>query len=414
VLLLAASALGDRFGRRRVFTLGIAIFTAGSAACALAPSAGALIAARVVQGAGGAIITPLSLTLLATATPPQRRGAVIGAWGAIAGGAASLGPVLGGALTTAISWHWIFWINVPIGIVLIPLARTRLDESYGPTRRLDLFGMLLSGTGLLACVWGLIETGSYGWSSSRVLEPLAAGAVVLFCFVIWEMSAPAPMLPMRFFSARSFSVPAAASLLSYFSFLGCLFLVAQLLQVGLSASPVRAGFELLALTCAAVVTAPAAGALCDRVGPRPMMVGALALEAVGLAWLAIAAGPGVGYGELAPALVVLGVALACMFTPAQSALLAAVAPNEQGQASGVATVIRELGGVLGVAVLGGIFASAGSVGSPDAFLAGFRPAAGTAAAIAAAGALVALGLPRAERASRAPLPLQATIVGEET
>jgi MFS family permease len=326
--------------------------------------------------------------------------------------------VLGGALTTAVSWHWIFWINVPIGLGLIPLARTRLEESFGPTRTLDPFGMLLSAVGLLACVWALVETASYGWGSSRVIEALAAGAVVLCCFVTWELRAPAPMLPMRFFAARTFSAAAAGSLLGYFSFIGSLFLLAQLLQIGLSATPVRAGLELLALTFAAVATAPAAGALCDRVGPRPLMVGALALESIGLAWLALVATSGVGYVELAPALVLLGIALASLFTPAQGALLAAVAAHEQGQASGAATVIRELGGVLGVAVLAGVFASAGSAGSAHAFLAGFRPAAATAAAVAAGGAVVALGLPRARRPAPAlahsALPLKATTIGEQS
>jgi EmrB/QacA subfamily drug resistance transporter len=395
VLLLTGSALGDRFGRRRVFVLGIAVFTAASAACALAPSAGLLIAARAVQGIGGAVITPLSLTILATATPPERRGKVLGVWGAAAAGSASFGPVVGGALTQALSWHWIFWLNVPVGIALIPLARRRLEETYGERLALDLVGICLSAAGLLGLVWGLIEAGRRGWGSMPIVAALSAGALTLAAFVVWERRIPAPMVPMRFVGARSFAAAAATSLLAYFAFLGSFFLVVQLLQIGMGATPLRAGLELLVLTGAAVSTAPAAGSLCDRVGPRPVLIGAVALETVALAWLGIAVAPGVGYLEVAPALALAGVAGAGLFAPIQATLLAAVRPSEQGQASGVATMIRELGGVLGIAVMGAVFAASGSSGSAKAFLAGFRPALLIGAAVAAGGAIAATLLPRA-------------------
>ncbi len=405
VLLLPAAALGDRFGRRRMFTAGIAIFTAASAACALAPSAGALIAARVIQGAGGALIIPLSLTILAAAAPEERRGRVLGSWGAVALAAASLGPVLGGALTEGLSWRWVFWLNVPVGLALIPLARRRLNETHGPRRPLDLAGIALSAAGLSAGIWGLIEAGRLGWGSGRVLAGLAVGAVILTAFVALERRSAAPMVPMRFFGSRSFAGAGAASLMAYLAFFGSFFLVAQLLQIGMGASPLGAGFELLVLSGAVVITAPMAGALSDRFGPRPLLIVSLILETAALAWLGSLASPGVDYLDVAPALALAGIAAAGLFAPIQAALLAAVKPEEQGQASGVAMVIRELGGVIGVAVLGTVFAAHGSTASAGEFLAGFRPALLTGAAAAAVGALAAASLPRS-RGARASTELQ--------
>jgi len=405
VLLLPAAALGDRFGRRRMFTAGVAIFTAASAACALAPSAGALIAARVVQGAGGSLIIPLSLTILAAAAPEDRRGRILGSWGAVALAAASLGPVLGGALTEGLSWRWVFWLNVPVGVALVPLARRRLDETHGPRRPLDLAGIALSAGGLLALIWGLIEAGRLGWGSDRVVAALGVGIVTLSGFVAWERRFSSPMVPMRFFRSRPFAAAGAASLMAYLAFFGSFFLVAQLLQIGMGASPLDAGFELLVLSAAVVVTAPGAGVLCDRFGPRPLLIVSLILETVSLAWLGSLASPGVDYLDIAPALALGGVAAAGLFAPIQAALLAAVTPQEQGQASGVAMVIRELGGVIGVAVLGTVFAAHGSTASAHDFLTGFRPALLTGAVAASFGVLAAASLPGARR-DRARTDLQ--------
>jgi EmrB/QacA subfamily drug resistance transporter len=386
VLLLAGAALGDRFGRRRTFVAGIALFTAGSAAAALAPSAGALVAARALQGVGGAVILPLSLTLLTAATPPERRGAVLGAWGAVAGVAAASGPVLGGVLSDALSWHWIFWMNVPVGLVLLPLAATRLDESHGPGGRLDLPGLALSGAGLLALVWALVE------HESRALVP---AAVALAGFVAWERRAPAPMLPLGFFRVRAFSVAALISLLAYAGLFGALFLLGQLLQAR-GATPVEAGFGLLPMSGAMVVVAPLAGRLCDQIGARPLLSGALALTAAALGWLALAGGA--AYPVLAPGFVAVGCGAACLFAPLQTTLLGAVAPARQGQAAGAGTALRELGGVLGVAVLASVFSAHG--GTTD-FVAGFRPALAVAAGAAAAAAIVSL---RVTAPLRAPVP----------
>jgi EmrB/QacA subfamily drug resistance transporter len=378
VLLLAGAALGDRFGRRRTFVAGLVLFTAGSAAAALAPSAGALVAARAFQGVGGAIITPLSLTLLSAATPPERRARVLGAWGAVAGVAAASGPVAGGVLSDALSWHWIFWVNVPVGLVLIPLARRRLAESHGPHGRLDLPGLLLSGIGLLALVWALVE---------RDAAALVPAGLALAGFVAWERRAPAPMLPLGFFRVRAFAVASLVSVLAYAGLFGALFLLGQLMQTGRGASPLQAGLELLPLTATMVFVAPVAGRLCERIGPRTLMTAALTLVAAGLGWLALHGGS--AFALLVPGMLATGAGAACLFVPIQASLLGAVSPDRHGQAAGAGTALRELGGVLGVAVLASVFSAHGGT---TAFLDGFRPALAIAAGVAATAALAALAL----------------------
>ena len=394
VLLLTGAALGDRWGRRRIFVVGLGLFTVGSAAAALAPSAAALIAARAVQGAGGAVITPLSLTLLLEATPAHRRGAVIGAWGATAGVAAAGGPVLGGALTGALSWHWIFALNVPIGLLLLPLARAKLAESHGPHARLDIPGLALSGAGLLALVWGLVEAGGSGWGDPRVLGALGAGAALLAGFLAWEARAPAPMLPLGFFRARAFAAAAAVAVAAYSGLFGALFLLGQLLQSGYGASPLHAGLGLLPLTGAMVLVAPGAGALSDRIGTRPVLLAALLLEAAALAWLAAHATAHAPYAVLAPGLLAAGVGAASLFAPLQAAQVGAVAPRRHGQAAGAAVALRELGGVIGVAVAAAVFSAHGGTGTAGAFLAGARPALLVAALTVGVAVLAALAVPR--------------------
>src|SRR5213593_4868095 len=199
VLLITGAALGDRFGRRRMFVIGLGIFTAASAAAALAPSIEWLIAARAVQGVGGAIVTPLTLTILSSAVSPERRGLVLGAWGGISGLAVAIGPLVGGAVVEGISWQWIFWLNVPIGLVLIPLAALRLRETRGPNDSLDLPGLGLASAGLLGIVWGLVRANQLGWTSAEIVATIGGGLAVLALFVVWELRAPEPMLPLRFF-----------------------------------------------------------------------------------------------------------------------------------------------------------------------------------------------------------------------
>jgi EmrB/QacA subfamily drug resistance transporter len=401
VFLLTGAALGDRFGRRRLFALGLGIFTAASIAAALAPSVDALIVARAVQGIGGAIVTPLTLTILSAAVPADKRGLALGAWGAIGGLAVASGPLVGGAVVEGISWQWIFWLNVPIGLLLIPLALTRLKETYGPYNRLDLPGLGLASTGLFGIVWGVVRGNGVGWASGEVLTALVAGAILTAAFVLWELRAQAPMLPMRFFRSRTFAAANAASLFMFFGMFGSIFLLSQFLQTVQGYSPLDSGLRILPWTAMPIFVAPIAGALSDRIGGRPLMAVGLALQAVALGWLAAVSTPTVAYVTLVPAFVVAGMGMALFFAPVANVVLSAVRREEEGQASGANNAIRELGGVFGVAVLASVFSSYGGYESGTAFVDGLGPAVWVGAAIVAAGAVAALLIPRRRRAAEA-------------
>ena len=256
VLLLTGAALGDRFGRRRMFVIGLGIFTAAAAAAALAPSIDALVAARAAQGVGGAIIAPLTLTLLSAAVPAEKRGLALGAWGGIGGLAVALGPLVGGAVVSGLSWQWIFWINVPLGLVLIPLAWRRLAESHGPSNRLDLPGVALASLGLLGMVWGLVRGNGQGWSSPEIVTSLVAGTVLVTAFAFWELRTRTPMLPMRFFRNRTFAATNVASLLMFFGMFGSIFLLAQFFQTVQGYSPLQSGLRILPWTAMPMIVAP--------------------------------------------------------------------------------------------------------------------------------------------------------------
>jgi EmrB/QacA subfamily drug resistance transporter len=407
VFLLTGAALGDRFGRRRLFAIGLGIFTASSIAAALAPTVDALIVARAVQGIGGAIVTPLTLTILSAAVPANRRGLALGAWGAVGGFAVASGPLVGGAVVEGLSWQWIFWLNVPIGLVLIPLAITRLHETRGPYGRLDLPGLGLVSTGLLGLVWGLVRGNAEGWASGEILTALTGGAVLTAAFVLWELRASAPMLPMGFFRSRAFAAANAASLFMFFGMFGSIFLLTQFLQTVQGYSPLDSGLRILPWTAMPIFVAPIAGALSDRIGGRPLMAAGLALQALGLGWLAAVSDPAVDYLTLVPAFVVSGVGMALFFAPVANVVLSSVRPHEEGQASGANNAIRELGGVFGVAVLASVFSSYGGYESGAAFVDGLTPAVYAGAAVVAVGALAALLIPRRRRATaaeRAPVP----------
>jgi EmrB/QacA subfamily drug resistance transporter len=394
VLLLTGAALGDRFGRRRVFAAGLALFTGASAAAALAPSMNALIAARAIQGIGGAIVMPLTLTILSNAFPKEKRGLAIGAWSGIAGLAVASGPLVGGAVVDGLAWQWIFWLNVPLGIVLAPLALGVLRESYGPTSRLDLPGLALVSAGLFGLVWGLINGNSDGWTSPQIVGSLAVGAILTAGFVAWELRAPAPMLPMRFFRHRAFAAANGASLFMYFGMFGSIFLLAQFLQTVQGHSPLGAGLRVLPWTAMPMLVAPIAGALSDRIGGRPLMAGGLALQAIGLGWLAVVTTPTVPYTELVIPFILSGTGMAMFFAPVANVVLSAVRPEEEGQASGTNNTIREVGGVFGVAVLASVFAHYGGYASPQAFVDGLSPAIWVGAIVVGVGAVVSLLIPR--------------------
>jgi len=397
VLLITGAALGDRFGRRRLFVIGLTIFTAASAAAALAPNIEFLIGARAVQGLGGAIVTPLTLTILSAAVPANRRGLVLGAWGGISGLAVAIGPLVGGAVVEGISWQWIFWLNVPIGLVLIPLAAMRLSESRGPNSTLDLPGLGLASAGLFGIVWGLVRGNHMGWTSPEIVGMLTAGAFLLGLFLRWESRAPAPMLPLRFFRNRTFAAANAASLLMFFGMFGSIFLLAQFFQTVQGYSPLDAGLRILPWTAMPIIVAPIAGALSDRIGGRPLMAVGLGLQAAGLAWIAAVSTPTVPYADLVGPFILSGIGMAMYFAPVANVVLSSVRPEEEGQASGANNAIRELGGVFGVAVLASIFAHYGGYGSGTSYVDGLTPAIYVGAAIVAIGALAALAIKRPRR-----------------
>jgi EmrB/QacA subfamily drug resistance transporter len=399
VLLLTGAALGDRLGRRRMFMTGIALFTVSSAAAALAPSIGLLIIARATQGAGAAIATPLTLTLLADAFPPDRRGLAIGVWSGVSGIAVALGPLVGGAMVQAASWHWIFWINVPIGAVLVPMAALRLSESHGPAKHLDLPGLVLGSTGLFGIVFGLIRSQSLGWTSTEVLISMAAGVVLVIAFVFQERRARAPMLPLEFFARRGFAVTNVVSLAMYFGMFGSIFFLSQFLQNVLGNSPLQAGVKLLVWTGATMVVAPLAGFFSERYGSRLFMAAGLALQAAALGWLASLAGLHTSYVSMLGPFVLGGSGMALVFAPSANAVLASVRTDQAGQASGATNAIRELGGVLGVSVLATVFTSHGGYASPQAFVNGLVPALWVATAVLGVGALIPLLLPFSTRAT---------------
>jgi EmrB/QacA subfamily drug resistance transporter len=402
VFMLTAAALGDRLGRRAVFATGIGIFTVASAAAALAPNTDALIAARALQGLGGAVITPVSLTLLSEAFSAERRGLALGIWSGVSGLGVALGPVVGGAVVEGFSWQWIFWLNVPIGLALAPAALARLNESRGPNAALDLPGVALASTGLLGVVYGIVRAQALGWTSATVIGSIGIGMALLAAFVAWERRAPAPMLPMRFFRNRAFAATNGVSLAMFFGAFGSIFLLAQFFQVAQGYSPLEAGLRTLPWTAMPIFVAPVAGILSDRIGSRPLMAGGLALQAAGLAWLALTTAPDMSYGLMVPAFMMAGTGMALVFAPSANAVLSSVRPAEAGQASGATNTVREIGGVLGVAVLATIFTSSGSFGSPQAYVDGLIPAVWVGAAVLAAGALVALLVPGRRAAEAAP------------
>jgi EmrB/QacA subfamily drug resistance transporter len=394
VLLLTGAALGDRFGRRRIFSLGIALFTIGSAASALAQSPTTLIIARAVQGGGAAMVTPLTLTILSAAVSKERRGVALGAWGGIGGLAVAVGPIVGGAIVQGISWQWIFWLNVPIGLALAPLARIRLVESRGADGQLDLGGLLIASAGLFAIVWGLVRANQQGWTSPEIVGTLAGGVVLVVAFVIYELRSRAPMLPIRYFRNATFSGANAASLFMFFGMFGSVFLLAQFFQTVQGLSPLDAGLRILPWTAMPMVVAPIAGALSDRIGGQKLMGAGLALQAVGLTWIAAVSTPTTPYSDIVAPFAISGIGMGLFFAPVSNVVLSAVRPDQQGQASGANNAIRELGGVLGVAVLASVFAHFGGYGSGRSFTNGMDPAVYIGAAFVLLGSFAAFAIKR--------------------
>ena len=393
VLLVTAAALGDRFGRRRMYATGLTLFAVASAACALAPSAGSLIAFRVLQGAGAAFILPLGLTLLTVAFPPDKRGAAIGMFSAVTGIAVALGPLVGGAVVDGIAWEWIFWLNVPIGLIAAPLVLMRLRESRGSDTGLDVPGLALITGAALGIVWGLVRSSIVGWGSAEVVLTLLGGLGLLAAFVAWERQAPEPMIPMRFFRSRAFSAGNAAIFFTIASLFSCVFLFSQFMQAALGYAPLEAGLRLMPWTITFILIAPAAGALVDRVGERPLMAAGLTLQSIALGWLALIADAGMSYGELLPPLVLGGIGVSMAIPAGQTAAVVEMSDGELGKASAANSTMRELGGVFGIALVVAVFGAAGGYASASEFTDGFVPAVAVAGGLALLGAIVALALP---------------------
>jgi EmrB/QacA subfamily drug resistance transporter len=396
-LLLTGAALGDRFGRRRMLCIGLATFVGASLLAGSAPTIGVLVAARALQGAGAAIMVPLTLTLVIDAYPVERRAWAIGIWSGVGALSGAIGPFLGGAVVQAIGWHWIFWINLPIGLALIPSALLRVRESHGGHPRLDLPGVALATAGLFGITWAIVRTNAIGWGSAEVVASLLAGLTMLTLFVLWERRTPHPMLSLAMFRRPSFAAANGISFCLFAGLFGALFLMSQFFQTAQGHSPLRAGAELLAWSAIGVFVAPLAGRLADRHGNRPFMLIGLLLQAAGFACLAIVAHRHTAFLEMAPLLTLSSVGTAMVFPTVANEVMASVAPDQTGIASGTNNALRELGGVFGVAVLASVFNRAGVYGSPDTFVAGFRSALWVAVAFSAIGIPLALSIRRTSR-----------------
>ena len=393
VLLITAAAVGDRYGRRSFYAIGLGLFAGASALSALAPSVGWLIAARALQGAGAALVLALGLALLSAAFPPERRGAAIGLFSAVTGIAVAMGPLVGGAVAQGIDWEWIFWLNVPIGLAAIPFVLTRIEQSYGGDSGLDLPGLGLISAAAFGIVWALVRGNSAGWDSLEVVGALAAGVLLVGAFVAREQRAREPMLPVRLFRSRAFSAGNAAIFFTLASLFGAVFFFAQMLQTGLGYGPFEAGLRLMPWTITFITVAPVVGSLVDRFGERPFMVGGLTLQALGMGWIALIADQGLSYSQFLLPSIVAGIGVSMAIPSAQNSVVGSVALEDVGKAAGANSMMRELGGVFGIAVAVAVFAAAGSYASPAAFLDGFAPAIAVVAGLSLAGALVALALP---------------------
>ncbi|MEU4694833.1 MFS transporter [Actinoplanes sp. NPDC023714] len=392
--LLTAAALGDRIGRRRMFLVGIAIFTLASAGAALSAEPWQLTATRALQGLGGAAIAPLSLTLLAQAVPDRLRTMAVGIWGGITGLGVALGPVIGGAVVDGLTWNWIFWVNVPIGVVAVVLALTVLDESRGGARRLDPLGLVLSASGMLLLIWGVVDGPERGWTTGRVPVMLGAGVALIAGFLFWQSRNRTPMLPLSLFRSRGFSLVNVVTLTFSAGAFGAVFLLAQFFQVVQGLSPLESGLRTLPWTAAPMVVAPLAGIFGARVGVRNLIVAGQVFLAAGILWIGLATTTDVTYGKLVVAFALAGVGMGLTFAPISTMTLASVSEQQRGVASGTNNTIREFGVAAGVAALSSVFSTHGGFTSHQDFVDGLVPAVLTGAAIIAVGAVVATRLPR--------------------
>jgi EmrB/QacA subfamily drug resistance transporter len=392
VLLMTATVAGDRFGRRRIFVLGLVVFSLASAACALATNIGSLIAARAVQGVGAAILMPMALAGVSAAYPAERRTWALGVYSSVTALSSVFGPVVGGAITYGLAWQWIFWLNVPAGLIVAGFVFYRLPEAFGPPARADLAGLGLVTAGVLSLVLGLIRGNDIGWASAQTVGLLAAALIFGAAFVGWERRCKEPMVPMSLFQIMPFAAGNIAMFLLNGALMSSVFFMAQFLQVVLQRDSFAAGLCLLPWGIALFVTAPRAAAMGQRFGAAATAASGLVVQGVGLSWLAAIARPQVAYGALVAPMIAAGAGFAIAIPVVQMKVVSAVGAAQIGKASGVLSMIRQLGGAFGIAITVAIFAAFGSRASADDFSRGFAAASAAASLLSFGGAIAALWL----------------------
>lgn len=399
-LMLMAVGLGDRFGRRSVFLGGIVVFTLASAAAALATEPWMLIAARAVQGAGAAALLPLSLTLLAGSVSARLRPAAIGIWGGISGLGVALGPLIGGAVVQGWNWQAIFWLNVPLGVIAVPLVLLALPNSFGARVRSDIVGLLLAAPGVFGLVYGIVRGNDAGWDSAEVLISLIGGGALLVAFVFWESRTASPLLPLRLFRDRSFTAANLVGMTFSFGIFGAVFILIQFLQVVQGHTPLEAGVMTMPWTLAPMVVAPLTGLFSSRTGTRLPIVVGLVLLTVSMAWIALTLSATVAYSEIWPPFLLAGIGMGLVFAPSSTAVLANMRPADHAKASGTNSTLREIGVALGIAVLTAVFTGAGGTLTPTGYVDAAIPAVWVGAGVLALAAVIALALPGRRLAAR--------------
>jgi len=407
-LLLLGGSLGDHFGRRRIFAIGVVWFTLASATCAVVPGTTALIVARILQGIGGALLTPGSLAILQASFDPDDRGRAIGAWSGLGGVATAAGPLLGGYLIAAASWRFIFVINVPLGVVVLFISIRHVPESRDPTavHHIDVLGALLATVALAGVTYGLIEGPEQGWAKPAVTTMLAVGIVSAAAFILVERASSAPMLPLSVFRLRQFTVTNGVTFIVYAALGGALFLLPVQLQVADHYSPLESGLALLPLTLIMLALSARSGKLATRIGPRLQMSVGPVVVGVGLALLARVATDSNYLSGVLPAVLVFGFGLAITVAPLTATALAAVPSEHSGLASAVNNDVARIGSLIAVAVLPALAGISGvSYLHPAEFSKGFRTATFVAAALClAGGVLSAVGIRNPTSAPSEPQP----------
>jgi EmrB/QacA subfamily drug resistance transporter len=397
--MLTGGKLADLLGRRRIFVVGLAIFTISSLACGMAGSGEVLIGARIVQGVGAALMNPATLSIITATFPPEQRGAAIGIWAGVSALALAIGPLVGGLLTEHASWNWIFFINVPVGVVAIAASFLLIDESKDTSeeQRLDLPGLLTSGIGLFSLTYGLIEGNAYGWTSARIVGAFTVALVALVTFVMLERHQRVPMLDLALFRNRTFAGANAVMLLVALAMFGVFFFVSLYMQNILGYSAVQAGAAFLPMTLLIVLIAPIAGKTSDRFGSRWLMGTGMTLLSLQLLYFSTL-GVHETYWRLLPAMLIGGVGMALVMTPSAAAAMSGVAVAKAGVGSAVLNSARQVGGSVGIALIGAIVQHrVGDQRTPEAFVDGLSTALEVAALIALAGAVLAVTTVRAVR-----------------